>query len=174
MSPEPGISLPELTDELLIELRLIYHRAAPTRKDGTVSTHNGLQAVYEHLRTLTMAAPEALRTLTTGPADGPWDVLVQRKDGEHWLPVKLVVEATAAIAQAFPKFVDFGRIEFIDRDTGHLLVQRLPWEDSIVLHEGEEIVHELELLGYRVIVPPLPPELATPPGYPEAQADPAD
>ena len=174
--PELGVALPELTDALLTELRMIYHGATPDRKGAAPSTHSGLRAVYEHLRTLTVAAPAVLRAamdaggppgpvaltgIAPGPAEVPWDVLVRRRTGDTWRPVRLIVEAIAALNLAFADH-DFGEIQFADRSTGHLLVQRLPWEDTIELHEGNQVERDLPTVGYRVIVPAAPPELIEP------------
>lgn len=162
--------LPELTEEKLTELRMIYHNASPTRKGEAPSTHEGLRAVYQHLRAVANASQQTvgdtaqgrpLAPLATAPSEGPWDVLVTRKIGaDRYEPVKLIVEALAAVALALEgtDLGELGRIEFADRDTGHLLVQRLPWEDTIDLTEGNEIVRELPTVGYRVVIPAVPPE----------------
>lgn len=166
--------LPELTEELLTELRAIYHNANPAIGRGDApTTHGGLRAVYAHLAALAASrlaeherpatAPDtsghrALAPLVHKPSEGPWDVIVGRKVGNgRYEPVKLIIEALAAIEVAF-QGADLGQVEFSDRDSGHLLVQRLPWEDTIELTEGIEIVRELDTVGYRVVVPALPPE----------------
>lgn len=171
--PELGMALPELTDDKLVELRAIYHGTAPGREGAAPSTHGGLRAVYEHLRTLTVAAPAVLRAaladgaeppssnltgIASGPAEGPWDVLIQRRTGDTWSPVQLLVEAVAVLHLAFTNH-DFGDVRLVDRGHGHVLVQRLPWEDSIVLYEGQEIVRDLPTVNYRLVIPPVPPEL---------------
>jgi hypothetical protein len=160
--------LPELTEELLTELRAVYHNANPTIGRGDApTTHGGLRAVYAHLAELAAsrlaeherpATGRALAPLAHKPSEGPWDVIVGRKVGaDRYEPVKLIIEALAAIEVAF-NGADLGKVEFTDRDSGHLLVQRLPWEDTIELTEGIEIVRELDTVGYRVVVPALPPE----------------
>lgn len=176
--PTPGQSLlPELTDEKLIELRMIYQNAQPTRKGAQASTHNGLRAVYQHLRELaTLPAQTVLaaaggdgqppaQTVTGAPpepGEGPWDVLVQRRTGDDWRPVGQLVEAIAALCLAFEEpDGGFGDIRFADRRSGQLLVQRLPLHDAIALHAGEEFYQELETTGYRVIVPPATPDTVT-------------
>lgn len=170
--------LPELTEELLTELRAIYHNANPAIGRGDApTTHGGLRAVYARLAELASSrlaerdrpatAPDssgrALAPLVHTPSEGPWDVLVSRKVGaDRYEPVKLIVEALAALALALEgtDLGQLGRIEFADRDTGHLLVQRLPWEDTIDLTEGTEIVRDLPTVGYRVVIPAVPPEFS--------------